>query len=90
MEVRTVDVASGNLAELVGGLQRDDAAVTIVEDGKPVALLIKPDDYDGLLETLEIMSDAELVADIELARADYAAGQVLNGLAAARALRAGA
>ncbi|WP_419944567.1 hypothetical protein [Candidatus Poriferisodalis sp.] len=46
--------------------------MTIVENGKPVALLIRPDDYDGLVETLETMSDAELVADIEQARADYA------------------
>ncbi len=90
MQLHTVDVESGNLADLVDGLQRAEAAVTIVENGKPVALLIRPDDYDGLVETLEIMADAELVADIERARADYAAGRALDGLEAARALRTGA
>ncbi|WP_419947282.1 type II toxin-antitoxin system Phd/YefM family antitoxin [Candidatus Poriferisodalis sp.] len=90
MQLRTVDVESGNLADLVDGLQRAETAVTIVEDGKPVALLIRPADYDGLVETLEIMADAELVADIEQARADYAAGRALDGLEAARALRTGA
>lgn len=90
MQLHTVDVESGNLADLVDGLQQAETAVTIVDNGKPVALLIRPDDYDGLVETLEIMSDAELVADIEQARADYAAGRALEGLEAARALRTGA
>ena len=90
MQLHTVDVESGNLADLVDGLQQAETAVTIVEDGKPVALLIRPDDYDGLVETLEVMSDAELVADVEHARADYAAGRVLEGLEAARALRTSA
>lgn len=90
MQLHTVNVESGNLADLVDGLQRAETAVTIVDNGKPVALLIRPDDYDGLVETLEIMADAELAADIEQARADYAAGRGLEGLKAARALRTGA
>ncbi len=90
MQLHTVDVASSNLADLLDDLQQAETAVAIVDNGKPVALLIKPGDYDGLVETLEVMSDAELVADIEQARADYAAGRTVEGIEAARALRPGA
>lgn len=87
MRLHAFDAASSNLAELLDGLKQADTAVTIVDDGEPVALLIKPDDYDRLMETLEVMSDAELVNDIQNARADYADGRVLEGIDAARALR---
>ena len=87
MRLHTVDAASSSLSEILDSLQRADIAVTIVDHGRPVALLIRPDDYDGLVETLEVMADAELVADIEQARADYAAGRVVEGIEAARALR---
>ena len=73
-KLHTVDVESGNLADLVDSLQRAEAAVAVVEYDKPVATLIRPDDYDGLVETLEIVSDAALVAGIEQARAGSAAG----------------
>ena len=90
MRLHSVDAASSSLAELLDDLKQAETAVTIVDDGQPVALLIKPDDYDGLVETLEVMSDAELFADIQQARADYAAGRAIEGVEAARALRPGA
>ncbi len=40
----------------------------IMKRGKPVAVMLGPDDYEGLLETIEILSDKETAARIKKAK----------------------
>ena len=47
----------------------------ITKRGKPVGVLLSPDDYEGLLETIDIMKDRDLVRRIKLALADVKAGR---------------
>ena len=48
----------------------------ITKRGKPVALMIAIDDYESLLETLDILSNTHLVKRIKAAGADIAAGRI--------------
>jgi len=47
----------------------------ISKRGKPKAVLMCIDDYEGWLETLEIMSDKKAVQDIKKARNELAKGK---------------
>ncbi|MFI5361184.1 MAG: type II toxin-antitoxin system Phd/YefM family antitoxin [Elusimicrobiota bacterium] len=47
----------------------------ITKRGKPIGVLLSPDDYEGLLETIDIMKDRELVRRIRRAEADVRAGR---------------
>jgi prevent-host-death family protein len=49
----------------------------ITKRGKPVAVMMAVDDFEGLVETLEIMSDKKLMRDIKKAQADVKAGRVI-------------
>lgn len=40
----------------------------VVKRGAPVAVMMSPDDYEGLLETIEILSDKETVKRIKKAK----------------------
>jgi prevent-host-death family protein len=48
----------------------------ITKRGKPVALMISIDDYESLLETLDILSNKNLVKRIKTAESDVAGGRV--------------
>ncbi|MDR1999527.1 MAG: type II toxin-antitoxin system prevent-host-death family antitoxin, partial [Frankiaceae bacterium] len=48
--------------------------VSLTRQGRRDAVLVSADDLDGLEETLAILSDNELVADLAAARAEAAAG----------------
>ena len=50
-------------------------------------MIISPADLEELEETLEILSDPQALADIREADAAYAAGDVVRGVEAVRALR---
>lgn len=56
--------AKANLSRLVDEVVRRGERVTITKHGRPAALLVSPDDIDGLEETLAIMSDREFYEDV--------------------------
>ncbi len=64
-----VTQARPRLTEILEIVKREP--VTITKDGLPVAVILDPDDYDGLLATLEILTNPDLrqqVADLEARR----------------------
>ena len=52
------------LSELVDVVERRDETVTVTRNGKPVAVIVSKDEYDGWQETIEIMKDAEFMKEI--------------------------
>lgn len=52
--------------------------VIITKNGKPQAVLISYDEYEGWLETLEIAKDTKLMKGIAEAKADIRAGRLYS------------
>ena len=56
-------------------MERKHGRVVITKHGRPVAVLMNIEDLESLEETLDVMSDPELMAAIAEAEADIAAGR---------------
>jgi len=52
------------LSKLVDAVERRDEVVSITRNGKPVAIIVSNDEYEGWRETVEIMRDAKFMRDI--------------------------
>jgi prevent-host-death family protein len=65
-----------NLSKLVEEAERTHQRVEVTKNGRRAAVLLSADDYDSLMETLDILSDAEAMAAIRESDADIAAGRV--------------
>ncbi len=76
-----------NFSEVVDRVERHHERVTVTRNGRPVAVLISPDDLAALEETLDVLSDESALADIREADAAYASGDVVRGIDAVRELR---
>ena len=48
----------------------------VTKRGKPVALMMSVDDYESLLETLDILSNYKLIKKIKRAEADIKRGRI--------------
>ena len=70
--------ARANLSPLIDEAVRTHERTEITRNGSRVAVLLSADDYDGLLETLDVLSDTELVAQIRESLEELAAGDVLT------------
>ena len=52
--------------------------VTVTKNGSPVAVILAVEDYDSMMETLEILSDRSAVAEIRKAEQQMAEGDVFD------------
>ncbi len=50
----------------------------VTKRGNPVMMLISPEDFDGLLETIEILSDKTALKRIKKARKEAQAGKTTS------------
>lgn len=62
------------LSEVVDRVEREHARVVITKHGRPAAVVLSVDDLESLEETLAILSDPELLAEVRAAEAEDEAG----------------
>lgn len=70
--------AKTHLARLLTEVEELGERVTITRSGKPVGVLLPVDEYEGLLETLEILGDSELSKAVREGLEDFEAGRVMT------------
>jgi len=67
-----------NLSKLVDEAVRTHQRVEVTRQGRRAAVLLGADDYDSIVETLDILGDAAAMAAVREADADIAAGRVYS------------
>ena len=64
MKVLPLSEVKTKLSELVDVVERRDESITITRNGKPVAMIVSKDEYEGWHETSEILRDPEFLKEI--------------------------
>ena len=64
MKVLPLSEVKMKLSQLVEEVSSLDEEITITRNGKPVAIIVSPDEFDSWKETLAIRADVELMAEI--------------------------
>jgi prevent-host-death family protein len=75
METIPLATVKARLSEVVDRVARQQDRITITRNGRPVAIIVSPDDLEGLEETLAILSDKRLMAKIRKGVAEAKAGK---------------
>ena len=66
------------LPEVINNIDSKLDRYIITRRGKPVVTMISVDDYEGLLETIEILSDKQTVKRIKRAKKDIKDGKTIS------------
>ncbi len=64
-----------HLPALVNGVEQREEEVVVTRNGRPAAVLINYDEYARLKATLEVLSDPELMAQIDASRRYFRSGR---------------
>ena len=88
MSIESLRAVRDHFSEVVDRVEFQHERVVVTRNGHAAAVLISPDDLAELEETLDVLSDAEALADIREADAAYARGDVVRGVDTVRQLRA--
>lgn len=81
--------ARSGLTELLDEIERVHEHVVITRKGRPSAVMMAQDEYDSLIETLEVLADPEAMADLSASQDDVGAGRVFELEDVKRASRRG-
>jgi antitoxin YefM len=65
METLSLSEAKINLSRLVDKVNTTDEEIVITKNGRPAAVLVSPDEFEGWKETLLIRSDPGFLKEIE-------------------------
>jgi antitoxin YefM len=64
MKTLSLSEVKMKLSAVVDQVNTTDEEVVITKNGRPAAVLISPDEYEGWKETLAVRSDQELMNEI--------------------------
>ena len=64
MRTLSLSEAKMKLSELIDRVHSTDEEVVITKNGRPAAVLISPDEFEGWKETITIKSDSDLMKEI--------------------------
>lgn len=78
MEAIPLTEAKTHLSELVDRVEREHDRVTVTKNGRVAAVLISSDELAALEETLDILSDPDLMASLRKSRRQAAKGQLVD------------
>ncbi len=64
MNTMSVSEAKIKLSALVNSINETDEEVVITKNGRPVAVLVSPDEFESWRETMRIRFDTDLMKEI--------------------------
>ncbi len=74
--MNTLDRTRNRLSEIVDDVVATGSEFVITRHGRPSAVIVGYDEYESLLETINILSDPETMANLAEAEADMVAGRL--------------
>jgi prevent-host-death family protein len=69
-----ISEVKARLPELVTGVEEREEEIVVTRKGKPAAVLVNYGEYERLRETIDVLSDADLMKQIRRSRRFYAGG----------------
>lgn len=64
------------LLEILKAMEEDYATVTVTRNGKPVGVIMTPDRYEALFETIDILGDREALQALKNSQEDFKSGHI--------------
>jgi len=74
-KILPISEVKARLPELVTGVEEREDEIIVTRNGKPAAMLINYAEYERLKETLDVLSDPEMMRQIRESEAYFASGK---------------
>jgi len=66
------------LLDILKSMEQEYATITMTRNGEPVGVMMTPDRYEALLETIEILSDKNTLKALKTSQKDFKSGKVYS------------
>ena len=62
--------------DIIKDMTEEEATITVTKNGMPVSVMMTPERYEALLETIEILADPKIIRALKASERDFRAGKV--------------
>lgn len=76
LQIMPVTKVKRGLLDIIKTMQEEDATITLTRNGEPVGVMMTPNRYEALLETIEILVDKDVLAALGTSAKDFQDGRV--------------
>lgn len=74
----SISEARKNIFKIAEEVQKPDNHYILTEKGRPKAVLMSTEEFDSLMENLEILSDPKIMANIKKVEEEYEKGEYVT------------
>lgn len=74
-KILPISAVKARLPELVTGVAEREEEIVVTRNGRPTAVLVNYDEYERLKETLDVLSDADMMKQIRRSQRSLARGE---------------
>jgi prevent-host-death family protein len=67
-----------NLLEILKQMEQEEETIALTKNGEPIGVMMSLSRYEGLLETIEILSNRKIVINLKASQNDFKSGRVLD------------
>jgi antitoxin YefM len=75
-QIMPVTKVKRGLLDILKTMQEEDSTITLTRNGEAVGVMMTPDRYEALLETIDILLDKKVIASLKSSGGDFKAGRV--------------
>ncbi len=75
MATQSLAAVKAHFSQVIDEVAGTHERVVVTKNGSPVAVILAVEDYESLIETLEILSDPQSMAEIRQAESQMQAGE---------------
>ena len=66
------------LLDILKSMEQEYATITMTRNGEPVGVMMTPERYESLLETIEILSEKNILKTLKASQNDFNTGKVYS------------
>ena len=70
-KIMPVTTVKKNFLNIIKEMSDEDSTITVTKNGMAVGVMITPDRYISLLETIEILSDQDIIKSLNSSENDF-------------------
>ena len=77
-QILPVTKVKRNLLDILKSMEQEEATIALTRNGEPVSVLMPLSRYEALLETIDILSDKQIMRSLEKSEKDFKSGRVFS------------
>lgn len=75
-QIMPVTKVKRGLLDILKTMQEEDSTITLTRNGEAVGVMMTPDRFEALVETIEILADKKVMSALRSSSKDFQSGKV--------------